>query len=56
MMYTSKLNNVIKLFVENQRRDKGGWRADVDEEYEDQDGNVYSKKTYEDMKRQGLIQ
>ena len=26
-----------------------------DEEYEDADGNVYNKKTYEDLRRQGLI-
>lgn len=38
-----------------QRRDKGGWRPEVDEEFEDEEGNVYSKKTYEDVKRQGLI-
>ncbi|RUS29286.1 hypothetical protein BC938DRAFT_480829 [Jimgerdemannia flammicorona] len=25
------------------------------EEFEDQDGNVFNKKTYEDLKRQGII-
>jgi splicing factor 3A subunit 3 len=25
------------------------------EEFEDADGNVYDKKTYEDLKRQGLL-
>lgn len=43
------------VFLQWQRRDKGGWRPEVDEEFEDEDGNVYSKKTYEDVKRQGLI-
>ena len=33
----------------------GKWDKDVDEEYEDADGNVYNKKTYDDLKRQGLI-
>ena len=26
-----------------------------DEEFEDDSGNVYNKKTYDDLKRQGLI-
>ena len=33
----------------------GGFRGEADEEFEDAEGNVYSKKTYEDLKRQGLI-
>ncbi|GMH42222.1 hypothetical protein BSKO_10141 [Bryopsis sp. KO-2023] len=52
----TKIEDAVALWENMKRRDKGGWRAEVDEEYEDQDGNVYSKKTYEDMKRQGLIQ
>ncbi|XP_041354967.1 splicing factor 3A subunit 3-like [Gigantopelta aegis] len=31
------------------------WRAEAEEEYEDSQGNVVSKKTYEDLKRQGLL-
>ncbi|KAM7536494.1 hypothetical protein Aperf_G00000080872 [Anoplocephala perfoliata] len=31
------------------------WRADVEEEMEDHAGNVVSRKTYEDLKRQGLL-
>jgi len=31
------------------------FRADVEEEYEDHDGNVYSKKTYMDLKKQGIV-
>ena len=30
-------------------------RSELEEEYEDQEGNVYNKKTYDDLKRQGLI-
>ncbi|CEP10293.1 hypothetical protein [Parasitella parasitica] len=30
-------------------------RADTIEEYEDGEGNVYNKKTYEDLKRQGIL-
>lgn len=31
------------------------WKPEVEEEYEDRDGNVFNRKTYEDLKRQGLI-
>lgn len=31
------------------------FQADQEEEYEDSMGNVVSKKTYEDLKRQGLL-
>jgi splicing factor 3A subunit 3 len=29
--------------------------ADVVEEYEDDNGNVYNKRTFEDLKRQGIL-
>lgn len=31
------------------------WKSDDMEEYEDEEGNVFNKKTYMDLKRQGLI-
>ncbi|KAG8381154.1 hypothetical protein BUALT_Bualt06G0092900 [Buddleja alternifolia] len=31
------------------------WRPDLEEEYEDLEGNIYNKKTYTDLQRQGLI-
>lgn len=31
------------------------WRPDLEEEYEDQDGNIYNKKTFTDLQRQGLL-
>lgn len=31
------------------------WRPEVEEEYEDTDGNVYNKKTFTDLKKQGLL-
>ncbi|XP_047322891.1 splicing factor SF3a60 homolog [Impatiens glandulifera] len=31
------------------------WRPDLEEEYEDREGNIYNKKTYADLQRQGLI-
>jgi splicing factor 3A subunit 3 len=32
-----------------------GSKKDQIEEFEDTEGNVFNKKTYEDLKRQGLI-
>uniref|UniRef100_A0A672MT10 Splicing factor 3A subunit 3-like n=1 Tax=Sinocyclocheilus grahami TaxID=75366 RepID=A0A672MT10_SINGR len=31
------------------------WQPDTEEEYEDSSGNVVNKKTFEDLKRQGLL-
>ncbi len=41
-----------KLQIE---RMKDNEKADSMEEFEDANGNVFSKKTYEDLKRQGLL-
>jgi len=38
-----------------QEREVGGFKAEQDEEYEDEQGNVYNKRTFEDLKRQGII-
>lgn len=49
----------ITVFVvwEKMRSNKGKdkWLAANEEEYEDREGNVFNKKTYEDLKRQGLL-
>lgn len=37
-------------------REVGAFNKTTDEEVEDAHGNVYNKKTYEDLQRQGLIQ
>jgi splicing factor 3A subunit 3 len=31
------------------------WRADAEEEFEDTQGNVLTKKTYDDLQRMGLL-
>ena len=36
-------------------KSKDKWLAANDEEYEDTEGNVFNKKTYEDLRRQGLL-
>ena len=38
-----------------QEREVGGFKAEVEEEFEDESGNVYNRKTYELLKRQGLL-
>lgn len=38
-----------------QARNSGGFNPDLDEELEDAAGNVYSRKVYEDLQRQGLL-
>ncbi|KAK9669594.1 hypothetical protein RND81_13G142200 [Saponaria officinalis] len=45
-----------KLWEEIEERPKSRmWQPDLYEEFEDADGNVYDKKTYTDLTRQGLI-
>ncbi len=36
-------------------KNKDKWESSTEEEYEDTDGNVFNKKTYEDLRRQGLL-
>lgn len=43
------------LWENLKKRDTGYFVADVDEECEDEEGNVYNRKTYMDLKRQGII-
>ncbi|CAH9140883.1 unnamed protein product [Cuscuta epithymum] len=38
-----------------ERQGVNKWRPDLEEEYEDQEGNIYNKKTFTDLQRQGLI-
>ena len=42
-----------KLMRESQ---ESQFRPDMEEEFEDEDGNLLNKKTYLDMRKQGLIQ
>jgi len=41
-----------KIKVDGQ---KGAWKPEAEEEYEDVEGHVMSRKTFEDLKRQGLV-
>ncbi|CAI7876565.1 unnamed protein product [Closterium sp. NIES-53] len=42
---------------ERMREKQGGskWRPEVEEECEDREGNVYDRKTFQDLRRQGII-
>jgi len=31
------------------------WKPEADEEFEDKEGNVFNKKTVEDLRRQNLL-
>ncbi|PNW82870.1 hypothetical protein CHLRE_06g297750v5 [Chlamydomonas reinhardtii] len=50
----TKIEDALQLWKSIQDKAKGDFKPD-DEEFEDASGNVYSKKTYEDLRRQGLI-
>jgi len=52
----TKINDALQLWNKI-RRETGteGWKPEAEEEFEDKEGNVFNRKTYEDLKRQGLI-
>jgi len=52
----TKINDAIALWqkIKNDRT-KVVWKAEAEEECEDSEGFVLSRKTFEDLKRQGLI-
>ncbi|XP_074316731.1 splicing factor SF3a60 homolog [Silene latifolia] len=52
----TSIEEAKKLWEEiKQRRQSSKWLPEVYEEFEDSEGNVYNKKTYTDLSRQGLI-
>lgn len=55
-LHITKFEDAIALAERLQARDAvSGWKADDEEEYEDAEGNVFNKKMYDELKRQGLI-
>jgi len=53
----TKINDALMLW-EKLRRDGNNlkeWKPEVEEEFEDSEGNVFNKKIYNDLKRQGLL-
>ncbi|KAI1321494.1 hypothetical protein EDD11_005185 [Mortierella claussenii] len=49
------IEDAIALWNRIKKAKPEGSKKDQIEEFEDSDGNVFNKKTYEDLKRQGLI-
>ncbi|PRW61113.1 splicing factor 3A subunit 3 [Chlorella sorokiniana] len=49
----TQIADAVALWKSLQERHKGS--GEVEEEFEDDQGNVYSKKTWEDLRRQGLV-
>mmetsp|Transcript_43189 Transcript_43189/g.102496 ORF Transcript_43189/g.102496 Transcript_43189/m.102496 type:complete len:170 (+) Transcript_43189:1465-1974(+) len=50
----TKIDDALALHKTLLERQSAGTR-DLEEEFEDAQGNVYDKKTFEDFKRQGLV-
>ncbi|KAL4539701.1 hypothetical protein Ndes2437B_g01942 [Nannochloris sp. 'desiccata'] len=49
------ITDAVTLWKSLQQREAGGFKADDDEEYEDAEGNVFNRKVYSDLQRQGLL-
>ena len=55
MSETVPFEDAKALHEKLQKESVGGFDAEEHEEFEDDEGNVYYKKTYEDLKRQQII-
>jgi len=52
----TKIADAIELWQKlRDQKEVQRFRPEVEEEYEDSQGNVVNKRTYEDLKRQGLL-
>ncbi|KAA0186137.1 hypothetical protein HAZT_HAZT000363 [Hyalella azteca] len=52
----TSIEDALKLW-EKLKEQKNGerWQAEIEEEYEDTQGNVFNRKTFNDLKKQGLL-
>ena len=52
----TSIEDALKLW-EKLKEQKNGerWQAETEEEYEDSSGNVFNRKTFNDLKKQGLL-
>ncbi len=46
MTQVTKIEDAQKLWSEMQLKQRGGFKAETEEEFEDAAGNVYNKRTY----------
>ena len=52
----TKMDDAVALWEQLQEKQElEQFKAERDEEYEDSDGNVLNRATYEDLARQGLL-
>ncbi|CAG9462501.1 unnamed protein product [Pedinophyceae sp. YPF-701] len=51
----TRIKDALELWSTLRKSQAGGFNPNEHEEYEDGEGNVYSKRTFEDLKREGLI-
>lgn len=51
----TRIEDAKALWESVQKRESTSFTQDQDEEFEDKDGNVYKRKTYLDLQRQGLL-
>jgi splicing factor 3A subunit 3 len=52
----TKIADAIELWQKiRETKEFMRWRPEVDEEFEDSAGNVVNRRTFEDLKRQGLL-
>ncbi|VDN17802.1 unnamed protein product [Gongylonema pulchrum] len=52
----TKISDAVELWAKIRRQKETlKWNPEIDEEFEDSAGNVVNKRTYEDLKRQGLL-
>uniref|UniRef100_A0A914DEL0 Matrin-type domain-containing protein n=1 Tax=Acrobeloides nanus TaxID=290746 RepID=A0A914DEL0_9BILA len=52
----TKINDALELWKKMcNDREVQKWNPDMDEEFEDSQGNVVNRRTFEDLKRQGLL-
>jgi splicing factor 3A subunit 3 len=54
--HITKMSDAQNLFEKLKREGVGaGFKAEEEEEMEDAEGNVFNKRTYEELRRQGLV-
>lgn len=52
----TKISDAIELWQKlREKKERTKFKPELEEEYEDSQGNVVSRKTFEDLKRQGLL-
>ncbi len=51
----TKIDDALALHKALAARNLGGFNPETDEEMEDAAGNVYNKKLYNDLKKEGIL-